>query len=114
LPRGMAKETQHNEPGKCVSITKRENTMKRSSFFAAVAVIGLMAGCSSPEDKANQADADMKAKRMQLADDYQSCTKKSAAYEEAEKAGKGKEIPPEDRMTMAQCDEIMKTMEALK
>ena len=88
--------------------------MKRSSFFAAVAVIGLMAGCSSPEDKANQADADMKAKRMQLADDYQSCTKKSAAYEEAEKAGKGKEIPPEDRMTMAQCDEIMKTMEALK
>ncbi len=51
---------------------------------------------------------------MQLADDYQSCTQKAAAYEEAEKAGKGKEIPPEDRMTTAQCDEIMKTMEALK
>ena len=114
MPRGMVTETQHNGPGKGVSITKRENTMKRSSFFAAVAVIGLMAGCSSPEDKSNQADADMKAKRMQLADEYQDCTQKAAAYEQAEKDGKAKEIPPEDRMTTAQCDEIMKTMEALK
>ena len=88
--------------------------MKRSSFFAAVAVIGLMAGCSSPEDKANQADADLKEKRMQLADDFQECNQKAAAYEQAEKDGKAKEIPPEDRMTKAQCDEIMKTMEALK
>jgi len=88
--------------------------MKLSSFFVAVAVIGLMAGCSSPEDKSNQADADMKAKRMQLADEYQDCTQKAAAYEQAEKDGKAKEIAPEDRMTTAQCDEIMKTMEALK
>ncbi len=88
--------------------------MKRSSFFAAVAVIGLMAGCSSPEDQANQADADMKAKRMQLADEYQKCTKKAGAYEEAVKAGTGNDVRPEDQVQMAQCDEIMKTMEALK
>ena len=88
--------------------------MKRSSFFAVVAVIGLMAGCSNPEDNAAQADADMKAKRMQLADEYQSCTQKAAAYEEATKAGKASEVKPEDQKTMAQCDEIMKTMEALK
>jgi len=110
----MAKEIQHIEPGKRVSINKRENTMKRSSFFAVVAVIGLMAGCSSPEDKSNQADADMKAKRMQLADEYQDCTQKAEAYAQAEKDGKGKEIAPEDRKTTEQCDEIMKTMEALK
>jgi len=88
--------------------------MKRSSFFAVVAVIGLMAGCSSPEDKANQADADMKAKRMQLADEYQTCTTNATAYDAAVKAGTGNEIDPEKRATTAQCDEIMKTMEALK
>lgn len=88
--------------------------MKSSSFFAAVAVIGLMGGCSSPEDKANQADADMKAKRMQLADEYQECTKKAADYDSAVKAGKGSEVAAEDQVMMAQCDEIMKTMEALK
>ena len=88
--------------------------MKSSSFFAAVAVIGLMAGCSSPEDKANQADADMKAKRMQLADEYQVCTMKATDYDTAVKAGKGSEVAAEDQVMMAQCDEIMKTMEALK
>ncbi len=88
--------------------------MKSSSFFAAVAVIGLMGGCSSSEDKANQADADMKAKRMQLADEYQECTKKATDYDSAVKAGKGSEVAAEDQVMMAQCDEIMKTMEALK
>lgn len=88
--------------------------MKRSYFLAAAAVLVLMAGCSSPEDKAAKADAEMKQKRMQLADEYQECTKKAAAYDEAVKKGEGEYVRPEDQVTMAQCDEIMKTMEALK
>jgi outer membrane murein-binding lipoprotein Lpp len=89
--------------------------MKRSLIFATVAVFALMAGCSSsPEEQAAQADADMKAKRMQLADDYQQCTTDAAAYEQAKAAGNANEIAPEKQKTKADCDEIMKTMEALK
>jgi len=88
--------------------------MKRLSIFATVAVFAIMAGCSSPEDKANQADADMKAKRMELADEYQTCTEKAAAYEQAKQAGTQNDMRPEDQVEKAQCDEIMKTMEALK
>lgn len=88
--------------------------MKRLSIFATVAVFAIMAGCSSPEDKANQADADMKAKRMQLADDYQACTKKAEAYSAAKAAGTQNDLAPSDQVEMSQCDEIMKTMEALK
>lgn len=89
--------------------------MKRTLIFATVAVFVLMAGCSSsPEEQAAQADADMKEKRMQLADEYQQCTTDAAAYEQAKKDGKDKEIEPDKRKTKADCDEIMKTMEALK
>ena len=88
--------------------------MKRLHIFAAVAVIGLMAGCSSSQDKAAKADADMTAKRMQLADQYQECTTKATAYEAAVKEGKGNEMASEDMIQMSQCDEIMKTLEALK
>jgi len=88
--------------------------MKRSYILAAVAVLGLMAGCSSPQDKSAKADAEMTAKRMQLADEYQACTKKATAYEEAVKAGKGNDMAPADQVQMSSCDEIMKTMEALK
>jgi outer membrane murein-binding lipoprotein Lpp len=88
--------------------------MKRSTIFAAVAVVGLLAGCSSPQDKAAEADADLKAKRMELADEYQTCTKKAKDYEAAVKAGKGNDMAPEDQVQMSTCDEIMKTMEALK
>ncbi len=88
--------------------------MKRSHFFAAVAVIGLMAGCSSSQDKSAKADAEMTSKRMQLADKYQDCTKKATAYEEAVKAGTGNDMAPADQIQMSQCDEIMKMLEALK
>ena len=88
--------------------------MKRSLIFATVAVFAFMAGCASPEEKASQADADMKQKRMQLADDYQDCTKKAAAYEQAKQAGTQNDLRPADQVEMAQCDDIMKTMEALK
>ena len=88
--------------------------MKRLHIFAAIAVIGFLAGCSSPQDKAADADAQLKAKRMQLADDYQACTTKAAAYEAAVKEGKGNEMDPADQIQTSQCDEIMKTLEALK
>ena len=88
--------------------------MKRAHFFVAAAVIGLMAGCSSSQDKAAKADAELKGKRMQLADQYQACTKKANAYEEAVKAGTGNDMAPADQIQMAECDEIMKTLEALK
>ena len=88
--------------------------MKRLYFFAAVAVIGLMAGCASSQDKAAKADADMTAKRMELADNYQEFTKKAAAYEEAVKAGTGNDMSPQDQVQMSTCDDIMKTLEALK
>ncbi len=88
--------------------------MKRSYILAVVAVFGLMAGCSSPQDKAAKADADMTTKRMQLADEFQVCTKKATAYEEAVKAGTGNDMRPEDQVQKSECDEIMKTLEALK
>ena len=88
--------------------------MKRLHIFAAVAVIGLLAGCTSSQDKAADADAELKAKRMQLADDYQTCTTKASAYEAAVKEGKGSEVEPADQVQTSQCDEIMKTLEALK
>lgn len=88
--------------------------MKRSTIFAAVAVVGLLAGCASPQDKAADADAELKQKRMELADDYQTCAQKAKDYEAAVKAGKGNEMAPEDQVQMSSCDEIMKTMEALK
>lgn len=34
--------------------------MKRSTIFAAVAVVGLLAGCSSPQDKAAEAEEALK------------------------------------------------------
>jgi hypothetical protein len=56
----------------------------------------------------------MKEKRMELADKYQTCTKKAGAYEEAVKAGTGNDMAPSDQVQMSECDEIMKTLEALK
>jgi outer membrane murein-binding lipoprotein Lpp len=88
--------------------------MNRLLTLAAVAVFAFVAGCSSPQDKANQADADMKEKRMQLADEYQQCTADAAAYEQAKAAGNANEIAPDKQKTKEQCDEIMKTLEALK
>ena len=88
--------------------------MKRLHLFATVIVIGLLAGCASSQDKAADADAQLKEKRMQLADEYQECTTKATAYEAAVKEGKGNEMKPEDMVQSSQCDEIMKTLEALK
>ena len=88
--------------------------MKRALFFVVAAVIVIMAGCTSSQDKAAAADAELKGKRMQLADEYQACTKKANAYEEAVKAGTGNAIVPADQIQMSQCDDIMKTLEALK
>lgn len=89
--------------------------MKRSLIFATVAVFALMGGCSSsPEEKAAQADADMKEKRMELADDYKQCTEDAAAYEQAKTAGNANEVAPDKQKTKGDCDEIMKMMEALK
>lgn len=88
--------------------------MNRLPILAAVAVFAFVAGCSSPEERASQADADMKQKRMQLADDYQECTKKANAYEAAKKDGTANDLRPSDQVEMSTCDDIMKTMEALK
>lgn len=88
--------------------------MKRSSILAALAVLALMAACSSPQDKAAKADAEMTQKRMQLADDYKQCTEDAAAFEQAKKDGTADRVPPERQKTKADCDEIMKMMEALK
>ena len=88
--------------------------MKRSPILAALAVLALMAACSSPQDKAAKADAEMTEKRMQLADDYKQCTEDAAAFEQAKKDGTADRVPPERQKTKEDCDEIMKMMEALK
>lgn len=88
--------------------------MKRTLTFAAVAVFAFLAACSSPQDKAAKADAEMTEKRMQLADEYKQCTADAAAYEQAKKDGNAKEVAPEKQKTKEDCDEIMKMMEALK
>lgn len=88
--------------------------MKGPLFFATAVVFASMTACSSPQDKADMADADLKEKRMQLADEYQQCTDKAAAYEQAKKDGTADRISPDDQKTNEQCGEIMKMMEALK
>jgi len=88
--------------------------MRRPLIFATVVVFALMAACSSPEDKANMADAELKQKRLKLADEYQQCTDKAAAYEKAMKDGTADRISTDDQKTKEQCDEIMKMMDALK
>jgi Tfp pilus assembly protein PilF len=89
--------------------------MKRSYFLATAAVLVLIAGCSSsPEEQSAQADADMKQKRMELADEYLECQKDAAAYEEAKKKGEGDSVRPEHQKTKEQCEEINKMMEQLK
>jgi len=112
----MAVRPAHDEfkRGMSAQSQKKENHMKISHYFAAVAVIGLLTGCSSPQDNAAKADAEMKQKRMQMADQYQECTTKAAAYEKAVKAGTGNDMAPGDQVQMSTCDEIMKTLEALK
>jgi hypothetical protein len=88
--------------------------MKYPYIFAAAAVFALMAACSSPQDRAASADAEMTQKRMKMADDYQECTKLAAAYEQAKKDGTADRVPSDEQKTTEQCDEIMKMMEALK
>ena len=88
--------------------------MKPSNFFVALAIVGFLAGCASPQDKAANAEADMTKKRMMLADEYQECTGKANAYEQAVAAGTGNDMASADQIPMSQCEEIMKTLEALK
>ena len=88
--------------------------MKGLYIFAAVLVFAFMAGCSSPQDKAAKADAEMTQKRMKMADEYKQCTEDAAAYEQAKKDGTADGVPTERQKTTEDCDEIMKMMEALK
>lgn len=88
--------------------------MRRLSIFAALVVFALMAGCSSPQDKAAKADAEMTQKRMKMADEYKQCTEDAATYEQAKKDGTADRVPTERQKTKEDCDEIMKMMEALK
>jgi outer membrane biogenesis lipoprotein LolB len=88
--------------------------MKSLHFIVVAIVFAFMAGCSSPAEEAATADAEMKDKRMQLADQYQDCTQKANAYAAAVKAGTGNDVASEDQMTMDQCEVILKTLEALK
>lgn len=88
--------------------------MNRLLTVAAATVLALTVACESPEERAADAQADMTQKRMELADDYQECTKQAAAYEQAKKDGTADRIPSDEQKTKEQCDEIMKMMEALK
>lgn len=78
------------------------NLFKQASI---VAVIALLAACSSPEERAAQAqEGAFKAqenvanRRLQLVDQYQSCVKNAAG----------------NQQKAAACDSLLKAAEALK
>ncbi len=80
--------------------------MKFLTIFGFLAAFGLMAACSSPEDKVAK-------EKMKLSEAYQECTQKSKAYKAALAEGTQDRIGESDRMTDEDCETIRKNLEAL-
>ena len=88
--------------------------MNRLQIAAAVAAFAFVAACSSPQEKAAEADAEITNMRMELAEEYKQCNEYAAEFVNAQKEGKADRVPADRQKTKADCEEIMKMMEALK
>ena len=72
--------------------------MRRFHIVALPLIAIWFVGCSSPQDRAYQAQEKVHEERLQLIDDYRECL---------EQAG-------DDKMKMESCDSYLKAAEALK
>ena len=91
----------------------KEELMRYLKILGFVAIVGLLAGCASPEEKAANANAAVSEEKMRLSKQYQDCTQKSKTYKEAVAAGTGDQIKEADRMDESDCESIRKNLEAL-
>ncbi len=72
--------------------------MKRFPIAAFPVVLIWLAGCSSPQDRAYEAQEKVHEERLQLIDDYKACLKKAG----------------DDKQKTEACDQYLKAAEALK
>ncbi len=87
--------------------------MRYLTILGFIAIVGLLAGCSSAEKKAAKANAAVSEEKMMLSKGYQECTEKAKAYKSAMAAGTGDQIQEADRMDESDCEAIRKNLEAL-
>jgi hypothetical protein len=72
--------------------------MHISKMLAAVALCGLMAACSSPQDDAARAQEEVSNERLKLIDEYRACMNEAGG----------------DNAKVEACDTYLKAAEALK
>ena len=72
--------------------------MKVVKLAGMVALIGILAACSSPQDKAAKADAEVANRRLELIDQYQKCVKDAEG----------------DQQKVDACDSYLKAADALQ
>jgi len=72
--------------------------MKSIYIFLLALIVGMTLACSSPQDRAYQAQEKVHKERLELVEKYQKCMKKAGDDEEKKKA----------------CDQYLKAAEALK
>ena len=83
--------------------------MKYLTVLYIAIVFGVLAACSSPEDKVAK-------EKMKLSEAYQECTQKAKAWKDTQASGNQEEIDrvhKDDRMTDEDCETIRKNLEAL-
>ena len=73
-------------------------SMKSICIFVVAFVVGLTLACSSPQDRAYQAQEKVHKERLKLVDEYKKCLEKAGADKEKTEA----------------CDQYLKAAEALK
>lgn len=72
--------------------------MKLVKIFLLIAVVGLLIGCQSAQDKAARSQEAVNRERLELVDKYQKCMKKAE----------------QDKEQQAECEQYLKASEALK
>lgn len=72
--------------------------MKLVKIFLLIAVVGLLIGCQSAQDKAAKSQEAVNRERLELVDKYQKCMKKAE----------------QDKEQQAECEQYLKASEALK
>jgi hypothetical protein len=72
--------------------------MKTIYMFLLALIVGMTLACSSPQDRAYQAQEKVHKERLKLVEKYQKCMKEAGA----------------DEQKKASCDQYLKASEALK
>ena len=72
--------------------------MKSIYTFVLAIIVGMTLACSSPQDRAYQAQEKVHKERLKLVEEYKKCLKKAG----------------EDKQKVEACDQYLKAAEALK